>query len=96
MDYPRCKTCVWWGHDEREGIQTRTNARQCGHPKQLRCLLDATAHYQGPTIVDHESLEPMKQDESAFCSGDPFAEGAPGFLWTGPDFGCVHHESKDD
>ena len=24
----------------------------------------------------------------------PYPEGA-GYLWTGPEFGCIHHEAKD-
>lgn len=62
-DYPRCKTCKWWGPDRGELF------RWCSNP--------VNRDFRG-------------ENPAGACDGEEL-----GFD-TGPDFGCVHWEAKEE
>lgn len=76
----RCKDCRWWGTESFEVPVRGGGFRQLAHrPCTHLKTIDASAR----------SYDFTAPDDAVLYSD---AEQYRALLWTGPEFGCVHHE----
>lgn len=103
-DYPRCKTCKWWG--EREILRPGEDhtfvdfeVRECECPVVYGVELWESPYRQDGIASERvEDEHGCLTDHIKVSPNSAFTRDGSGYLsslHTGPDFGCVHWEAKE-
>jgi hypothetical protein len=91
-----CKTCQFWGLDEQP---VHANAAVRDKFPNIRPCLSPKVHFIGggyhrdgqPAVSSRDPHHVLDGDEVGVEDGSGFWA----FMFTGPDFGCIHHSPKE-
>lgn len=87
-----CKTCRWWRGDDKN-TWLYANVKRCDSPKIL--FASETVRRGDERLLaaggamDADPHHVLESDEAGIMDGSGYIAS----MHTGPDFGCIHHET---